>query len=240
MIQLDAGSYFQDSGLGVGSVNALMMESIRRFPLDVFHLGFGDLAHWNALNEAGLGARVVSTNLVPIGDRDSGPAPYLVVPVQTGAGVSVRIGFVGLTTPQRVKERSGFRALDPLRAYRKWREALLRDADFVVVLTDLRRRAQKIDEADAVYRLAGGNPEIKAIIMAEKRFVLYRPERIEQAVVVSTVDRGRYLSSLTFELDGDGKPIGSQAEAIQLGADAPDDSYWLERQNAVSVLTGAR
>ncbi len=237
VFQIDLGNYFSSRGLESQAVNRLMLESFRLLPLDLFHLSFGDLFLWNDLSKPGLETRIVSTNLVALDGGAPSPQPYSVLqvsPEQTGLQRPVRIGFMGLTTPQRVKKRSGFRALDPFQAVARWKPEAMEQADFLILMSDLPRQAQHFAEDSLIARLAREHPEIRAILLAEKRFILYQPERVGNALVLSSVDRGRYLSRLLLHFDSQGRFFEAWGQNVQLDSSVAEQAQLLQKQRLLS------
>lgn len=235
--QIDLGSYFKSRGLEAEAVNRLMLESLRLLPLDLFHLSFADLFLWKDLNGGEAPTRILSTNLVPLDETTPSPQPFAVLEVaadRLGLQRPVRIGFLGLTTPQRVKKRSGFKALDPLQAVAQWKSKAMEQADFLILLSDLPRDSQRFSPDSLIARLAGQHPEIRAILLAEKRFIFYEPETVGSAMVLSSVDRGRYLSSLRLVFDSQGRLFDMQAQNIQLGSKVREDSEFLRKQHSLA------
>ena len=224
-------------GLEADAVNRLMMDSFQLLPLDFFHLSFADLFFWKELSEADVPTRILSTNLVPLDEGIPPPRPFAVLEVpadRLGLQRSVRIGFLGLTTPQRVKRRSGFKALDPLEAVARWKGPAMEQADFLILLSDLPRDSQHFAPDSLIARLAQQHPQIRAILLAEKRFILYEPETVGTALVLSSVDRGRYLSSLKMAFDPQGQLAEMQVQSIQLDTHVPEESDLLRRQRLLA------
>ena len=239
-MQVDAGDYFQVKGVGREAVNRLMLESLREFPVDIFHLGFGDLSEWKELRgAAGLPTRILSTNLRTLSEEDGQPESYAVISIEgsrLGMLRPLRIGFLGLTIPQRVKARSGFQALDPRQALAGWKAEAVGLADFWILLSDLPRDGQTFQAGDLIHQLADEYPEIRAVLLAEKRFILYEPERIGETLVLSSVDRRRYLTWLEIRLDQRGQVVELSGQSLQLGADVVEDPDWKTKQDALGMV----
>ena len=229
-IHLDLGNYFQMIGPYSKVVNRLMLESLERFPIRVLNLGAEDLFHWPMIVDAALTqTNIVSTNLVPMDTDEPAPAPYAIVEVPAqplGLSQPIRIGFLGLTEPSRIKPRAGFRALEPLDSVARVLPHVSRLTDLVVVLADL-----SLEEARAVAREFAS---ICAILLADRNFQINPPEKVENSIILSGVDRGRYLGRLSLKFDKAGKFVGRESDFIELGDSIPEDSDWLNRQDSVA------
>ncbi len=204
-------------------INRLMIQSLDRLPIHVFNLAAEDLWLWQELSRAQVVTSIISTNLVPRRSNVPSPAPFFIVDVpgpEVGLNKNVRIGFLGLAAPNRIKPNSEFLALDPLNAVAERKSQWAGRADFWVVLTDLPRETAR--------QLALAHPEIYAILLAEKRFILHPPEQVNHAAILSSVERGRYLGRLTFELDEAGNVVGLESELIELKKGVPEDSTLLK------------
>lgn len=230
-MHLDLGNYFRPLGPDSREVNALMLESLSALPIRVLNLAPEDLFYWAELAGAELpSTQVISTNLVPIRRGLKTPARYAVIEIpaaEAGLKRDLRIGFLGLSDPARVKPNSGFEALDPLEAVEQVKGELRDRADFLVVLADLPRSLGA--------RLALQHPEVYAVLLTEKAFRLWEPEMVNNAVILSSVERGRYLGRLTLQVDGTGRIAAIRPDAIELDAKVPEEPAFLERQSEVAA-----
>lgn len=203
-----------------------MIEGLERLPVDVLNLTPDDLFLWEELRRRELPTRIISTNLAEA-SADGLPARYAVV--ERGAGPSkIRIGFVGLSNPRRVKPRSGFEAIPPEQAVAQTLPELASRADLIVVLADL-------PEEEAV-RLAEAHEEIDVVLRGEGRFRLGRPRIVNKAVLLNSVERGRYLGQLTVKLSSAGDVDSVQPEFINLDGKVAEDPYFASRQTELARL----
>lgn len=229
-IHIDAGNYFALPGPGSQLINDLMAQSLDLLPMSVMNLGSDDLYQWERIKAF---AGLISTNLrTREGDA---PARYLVVetPVAGPDGSTVKVGFLGVTDPGRVKPNSNFLAEDPIEAVAAVKDEVLQEADFLVILADIRRDSEEITSGSVLYDLASLSPKIYAVLVTEKRFILYPPEQINNAVVLSSVERGRYLGKLTFGFDAAGNVETVHPEFIELNAGVGEVPSLLEAQNSL-------
>ncbi len=234
-LNVDAGNYFAEPGPEAEAVNALMLDSLRRLPMAVLNLGINDLHWWPDLSSGSTPAKVISTNLVPRRSSLVAPERFAVVEsVVDGVSRPVRIGFLGLADPLRVKPNSGFRGLDPLQAVAEVKAEVMKQADFLVVLWDTLRPQGEIPPDWVVARLAEEHPEVRLIITTEPRFVIYKPLRIGLATVVSSVERGRFLGEARLQFDAAGKLDQVAVEFVEMKNGVPEDPALLELQHRLS------
>lgn len=139
----------------------------------------------------------------------------------------LRIGFLGLTSPSKVKPNSRFSAVDPSQAVAKVKAQMSPQADFLIVLADLPR--------ETASGLAKSHPEISAVILAEERYMLHPPERVNNAIILSSVPGGRYLGQLVINLDPEGKVVALKPEFIELKEGVPEEPVLLRRQLEVGA-----
>jgi hypothetical protein len=233
-LHIDAGNYFEMPGPHAAAINRLMIDSLSRIPISVLNLGIEDLFWWPDLAEARVPhTRIISTNLVPRRDSLPTPAPYAVITVPIGGqagGKALRIGFLGLVDPARVKPNSGFRALDPVEAVRRVKEEVVEQSDVLIVLWDTIRPQGEIPADSPIRRLAEENDEIRVMITTEQRFFLYDPVRINRALLLSSVERGRYLGELILELGSEGELVALEARFEEMGEGVREDPRLLAEQ----------
>lgn len=244
VVQIDLGNYFHKSGARGSVVNPLMHESLGKIPLQVMNLASGDLAQWKELQKAKpQGTQVISTNLAPRRKGSQAPPPYAIVTIaadQVGLDRDLRIGFLGLIDPTRVRPNSGFRGVDPLAAVDRVKDEVMEQADWLIVLADLPRPKNEISADSVFHKLAHRHPEIAAILHTEKRYVLFPPQLVNNAVVLAGVERGRHISRLTFDLDESGKVVEIDHETTELKEGVPEDSFWLSRVQRLKNSLGGR
>lgn len=237
ILQVDAGNYLLQPGFTSGAINKLMFESLAQLPVRVLNLASEDLYFWNQLRTIDPTTQVISTNLVPRRKSVQAPARYAVVRVpagELGLERDLRIGFLGLTDPQRVKPNSGFRAIDPLLAVEQIKSEVLEKADLLIVLGDIPREEAEIEPRSRIRLLAEKHPEIAAIFLTEARYVLFPPQKINNAVILSGVERGRHLPRLTLLMEEDGRIVDFEFDAVELKAGVAEDPVWQEKQKAVA------
>jgi 2',3'-cyclic-nucleotide 2'-phosphodiesterase (5'-nucleotidase family) len=227
VLQLDLGNYFMPLGQWSEPVNQLLTESIASLPLHVMNLGPEDLFMWKQLSAVKTGtARIVSTNLSPKDSSVPAPERYAVIEVpgdKIGIKKNLRIGFLGLSNPSLTRPNSGFVAADPLEAVARIKPEVIKKADFLVILADLPKVTS--------IRLAKEHPEIYAIMMVERAYIDPTPEQVNNAVLVWSMERGRYLGQLVFELDADGNVTTFRPTKVPMDANVPTDQALLKRQN---------
>lgn len=228
---MDAGNYFKPLGPGSDLINQLMLESLNSLAVRVLNLAPEDLFFWNALSKAQLrSTQVISSNLAPRDHTVRAPATHAIVEVP-GASLditkNVRVGFLGLTNPEKVKPNSGFTAADPEAAVARIKAQIKNQTDFLIVLADMPRATAT--------RLALRHPEIQAIILAEKQFIFHPPEQVNKAVILSSVERGRYLGQLALQLDSSGRVTVQSPDVVELKAGIPEDPQLLRRQMEIGA-----
>lgn len=220
IIQVDLGGYFEPPGPHAAAVNQFLFDGLKRLPLDILNLNSDDLNLWKENRpEAFSQTQVISSNLSPRQDSLPLPLRYAVKTVDLGTdGVSkpVRIGFLGLTDPGKVKPNSGFGAEDPLQAVGRLKKEVLEKADFLILLADL--------PDETAVRLAEEHPEIYVVLLLERRFRLPPPRQVNNAVLLSSVERGRYLGQLALDFDPVSRELISyQPEYIELDDSIGED-----------------
>jgi len=224
LLHVDAGNYLQPPGPRSEMINRLMLESMQELPLAVMNLGIEDLYWWNTLSGEGVGdTQVISTNLVSEAPGLPQPAKYAVVIIpadQTALGRDLRIGFLGIADPKRVKPNARFRGVDPLEAVAAVKAEVMEKADFLIVLADVSRSRGEIPQV--LRQLAEQNSEIIAILVTERRYRLYDPVQINSATILSSVERGRYLGQLTLLLDSSGAVAAVKPDSIELKEGLPE------------------
>ncbi len=238
-LHVDAGNYLQPPGPRADLINRLMLESFQEIPLAVLNLGIEDLFWWKDLCKTEKGqTKIVSTNLVCEAPQLPQPDRYAIVTVPAGATSldrEVRIGFLGIADPSRVKPNSQFTGRDPLQAIAEVKEEVMGKSDFLIVLADLPRKSSEIAEDSLLRRLAEKHPEVVAIVVTERYYRLYRPVRINSALVLSSVERGRYLGQLTLELDESASVKAFKSDFIELKEGVPEVEALLAKQDWIEA-----
>jgi len=221
-LQLDLGNYFSSPGPNANAVNNVMLQSLKALPIRVLNLGAEDLHYWEKIREfvqaKQAPTQVISTNLVPKDPAVAAPPRYAIVEIpgeRIGLRRPLRVGFVGFCDPAGIKPNSRFKASEPAQAFAAVRPELMKRADFLVVLADLPRATAK--------QLPVGHSEVLAVLLAEKHFVMYPPEQVNNAVILSSTERGRFLGQLEMQLDELGRVTVFKPEVVQLVAGVPED-----------------
>jgi len=238
--QLDAGNYFAEPGPDASLVNRLMRESLTAIPISVLNLGNRDLYWWSELS--GLQTEklhFVSTNLEPRKPNLPRPPRYVILeqPVQLDSGVTrtIRIAVLGLCNPMAVKPNSGFVAKDPVEAVRSVLDEVTKQSDLVVVLWDLIRTQSATVPADSPLRaVAALSDRIALIITTERRAILYHPEKLNNATLLSGVERGRFIGDALLSFDRNGKLLSLKNEFHEMKEGVPEDPTWKAEQDRVS------
>lgn len=213
ILNVDAGGYFAPLGPKASEINEFMKRTIREIPLQVVNLIDSDSHLWaDIAADERLRDRFVSTNLEPKSAGIPAPRRYAVIDVPEAG---VRLGFVGLTDPRRVRPNSPFHALDPGEAIEGIKGEILRSADFLIVLADLDR--------ETVEEIARNHSEVYAVLRVERRFRIDPPHQVGNAVLLSTVERGRHLGRLTLSLDPEGRVSAYEPEYIEMSADISEN-----------------
>ena len=238
LIQIDAGNYLAAPGPNAQAINQMMFQSLDRIPISVMNLGVDDLYWWPALSkEARSETHIISTNLVPRRSGLAVPAAFAVldIPLAGNSKQKLRLGFLGLADPARVKPNSGFRALDPIEAVRKVKPEVTQQADALVVLWDIIRPVGSFPANSPVRKLAEENPEICLILTTEKRDILYHPQTLGHATVLSGVERGRYMGDLRLNVGADGTIEVVDPKFVELKDGSPEDPQMLREQNNLAA-----
>ena len=226
LIQVDAGSIFAPQGPDAKATNEAIFRALEVLPVAVLNLGSEDLYLWPQMaSQEGRATRIISTNLVPRKASQKRPDRYAILtlnPEQTGLESELRIGFMGFVDPGRVKPNSGFRGQDPVAAIAETMPELAPQVDFVVLLADYFRRGPA-EPGSLLHRMASDNDKIYAILTTERQYTLHRPEQVNNAIILSSIERGRQLGRLVIELDAQGKVSSYQPDVVNMDASYPDD-----------------
>ncbi len=241
VMQIDLGNYFEKPGPRATAVNRLMLEGLDQIPIDVMNLASEDLHFWPTLHQKAPRTQVISSNLKPRRPSLPQPKPYAMVEIRAadlGLEKDLRIGFLGVTDPGRVKPNSGMKAMDPLEAVGSVKKAVLEKegADFLILLTDLPRQSSRIEPGSLLHQLAQLNPEVTAILNTERRYVLFQPQIVNNAVILSGVERGRHLSRLTLTLDKSAQVQEIDYDTVELKEGIPEDEAWRTKQDTLRLF----
>lgn len=179
-----------------------MRESLEAKPVTVFNLASEDLNIAGGLDLAGLKETVIlSTNLIPpAGAGFEFLNKYVVHETVLSNGWPVKIGFLGIADPVMVKPNSGFSAKDPVEAIGEVLPEIEDNVDLVVVVGEMKEAT-----ADEI---AGKFPQVYAVLRAERSMRMARPRQVGNALIMSSVERGRMLGQVTLVLDS-GKKVAS-------------------------------
>ena len=221
VLHVDAGNYFKPAGPQSDLINRLMSESLHYFPMQVLNLTAGDLAYWrNHLSGAGGSeTHFVSSNLIPLEEAAPAPETFAVLtfqPAETGLSQALRVAFLGLAIPQRIRKNSGYKAIDPVEAIRRVKESVLAQSDLQFLLTEL--------PTGEIGRLIAAHPELDVVIRGQRQFALESVQTIQQTVVVTAVERGRSLGQLRLGLRPNLQIESSTLELIEMGSGVTADS----------------
>lgn len=241
VMEIDLGNYFEMPGPHAEAVNQLLLESLQEFPIQVMNLASDDLHFWPTLHSKASATQVISANLKPRRSSVPQPKPYAIVQVpaaELGLSKDLRIGFLGVTDPSLVKPNSGMKGTDPLTAVQSVKKTVLEKegADFLILLTDLPRHSSQIESGSLLYELAQQNPEVAAILNTERRYILFPPQMVNNAVILSGVERGRHLSRLTLTLDESGQVQEIDHDTVELKEGIPEDDTWRAKQDALRIF----
>ncbi|GAB4252878.1 MAG: hypothetical protein Kow00109_28560 [Acidobacteriota bacterium] len=241
VIHIDAGNYLAPPGPDADRVNRLMIRSLEMLPIAAMNLGADDTYWWRKLApELRARTQLVAANLEPRRDDVPAPGKYTVqeFPIPGREGKAFRIAFVGLVDPVLVKPISGFRGQDPTAALRAVLPELRGKTDWIVVLLDTVRRGGVPPEGSLIRRLVEAAPEIDVLITTEKRFVKYEPVEIGKTLILSSIERGRFLGDLQLFFDEAGRLVDRKVEFVEMKIGVPEDPALLEEQRILHELLG--
>ncbi len=227
MINVELGSFFDRLGPRMAKVNPIMLDALNRLPVHVFNLTPDDLHMWPELVTADFPeTKFISTNLVAPDDIES-PARFAVleIPRSKGSGGPIRVGFLGLVAPTRIRPNSKFKALDLREAVESVKTSVKEEVHCWVVIGDF--------SGHLAETLAVEHPDVFAVLRMERRFRLYPPKQSGNAVLLSSIERGRYLGRLTMSFDSTGKVVAYEPEFIQLDGKVPEDPEFLKLADEV-------
>ncbi len=244
LLQVDLGNYFKPLGPESDEINKFMQRGLDELPMDVLNLAPGDLFRWGTLSGSEAGpTQVVSTNLVPTDPSVTPPRRYAIVQIparRLGIERDLRVAFLGVSDPRKVKPNSGFKGLDPEAAISQVKGETAGQYDFIVVLADVSRNLGPLSHDSVLYRIANDNPDIYAVLTTEKRYMLHKPEQVNNAIVLSSVERGRHLGQLTLSLTQEGSVEAVEPKFIDLKDDVPADPGLLRSQRELEARLSGR
>jgi len=222
IINVELGSYFTASLGGGKRVNELMLDALRMLPVHVFHLNGWDLERWPEISgKLGKQTRVISSNIIWPPDAGKPPARFAVRKISLSEKQSVRFGFLGLTNPRTLKRGSRFRMRNPLQTLSAALEKHGSKADYWIILSDLTAAAAK--------QMAQQHPQVIAVLLMSKTYKLFQPQQVNQAVILHSVERGRYLGKLRLGFNQNGKITSFEPELINLNEEIRDDEKMARR-----------
>ena len=229
IIHVDAGGILMPRGPSAAHINPEMLNAIRDLPVSVVNLSPHDLFLWDDVAASELGERFISTNLSPMDPHRPSPARYRIIEAFEGEE-ALRIGFLGISDPRKVQPNSGFRGKNPSQAVQEVKTEVLKEADFLVVLADIPQRP----EDSSLDQLARDHPEIIAVLTTEDIYRLHEPRVVNNAVILSSVDEGRYLGQLRLVIDESGKVQEFAPDFIQMGQGQAEDHRFLQIQKSLA------
>ncbi len=202
-----------------------MRYALEAKPVSVFNLSSEDLNIIGDLDMGGLkGTQIVSTNLVPpAGTGFEYLKRYSIQEVVLPNGWPVKIGFLGIADPRMVKPNSGFKAKDPLVAIAEVLPEIKDKVDLVVVIGEMTE-----ETAD---KIAEKFPQVYAVLRSERSMRMTRPRQVSNALIMSSVERGRMLGQITLMLDSEKKVASYTYKYIDLNQSVQDDPALLARAN---------
>jgi 2',3'-cyclic-nucleotide 2'-phosphodiesterase (5'-nucleotidase family) len=206
-----------------------MIESLDELPLRVLNLAPQDLFLWPELiQRSPESCQIISTNLRPKSHSLPAPPRKAIVEldgIRLPSGRALRLGFLGVSDPGQVKPNSGFQAIDPNRAVADVLGKFRGEVDILIVLADLAE--------PAVESLVESNSGIDIILRAERRYIRNKPKFIANTLLLSSVERARYLGQLTLLIDGSGRLSAVEPNLIEMRKGVLEDPNFLQKQEEV-------
>jgi len=205
-----------------------MRDALEAKPVSVFNLASEDLNLIKGLDMGSVeGTAVISTNLI---SPDSGGFEhvkrYSVKEAVLSNGWPIRIGFLGIADPRMVKPNSGFSAKDPLLSIAEVLPEIKDNVDLVVVIGEMTE-----ETAD---KIAGKFPEVYAVLRSERSLRMTRPRQVSNALIMSSVERGRMLGQLTLSLDTEKKVASYTYKYVDLNQRVKGDPALAARAGELS------
>ncbi|MFH1965425.1 MAG: hypothetical protein ABIJ42_07760 [Acidobacteriota bacterium] len=205
-----------------------MRDALEAKPVSVFNLASEDLNLIGGLDMGSVeGTAVISTNLIsPVGTGFEHVKRYSVKEAVLSNGWPIRIGFLGIADPRMVKPNSGFSAKDPLSAIAEVLPEIKDNVDLVVVIGEMTE-----ETAD---KIAGKFPEVYAVLRSERSFRMTKPRQVSNALIMSSVERGRMLGQLTLSLDSEKKVASYTYKYVDLNQRVKSDPALAARAGELS------
>jgi 2',3'-cyclic-nucleotide 2'-phosphodiesterase (5'-nucleotidase family) len=248
---VDAGNLFTDDRFSAGQLpgeasvkNKWVVRGYGEFHHDAANISYSDLPYLGELlkkegydqrvEELPFVKRLISANVVPVGDTFLSPPPYVIreITLKRGsAGKKVRVGIVGFTESKPVgpnqKESvyGSFRIDDAFEAAKRVLPELKQKADFIVALAYMPQ--------EQAQRLASENPEIDTIIGARQISSMDEPLHFSRATISYAYKETKYLGEMRVYVKPDGSVENQTNRYIALDSFIPDDP------NAVETVTTA-
>ena len=194
-------------------------------PVAVFNLASEDLNIIGDLDMGGLkGTQTVSTNLIPPdGTGLEHLRRYSIQEVVLPNGWPVKIGILGIADPRMVKPNSGFKAKDPLAAIAEVLPEIKDKVDLFMVIGEMTE-----ETAD---KIAENFSQVFVILRSERSMRMSRPRQVSNAMIMSSVERGRMLGQITLTLDSEKKVASYTYKYIDLNQRIQSDAALLARAN---------
>ena len=194
-----------------------MRDALTAKPVAVFNLASEDLNLVGNLDFGSLEKTdTISTNLVaPDGAGYDHLKKYSIQEVMLANGWPVKIGIVGIADPRMVKPNSGFTARDPMDSIAEVIPELDAQTDFIFVIGEMSEKT-----ADEI---AGKFPEVYGVLRTERSLRMIKPRQVNNALVMSAVERGRMLGRMTLVLDSDKKIASYTYRYIDLNQRIKED-----------------
>ncbi len=202
-----------------------MRYALEAKPVSVFNLASEDLNIIRDLDMGGLkSTQTVSTNLVPPDVTGfEFLKRYSVQEVVLPNGWKIKIGLLGVADPRMVKPNSGFKAKDPLAAIAEVLPEIKDEVDLVLVIGEMTEGT-----AD---KIAENFSEVYAILRSERSMRMTRPRQVGNALIMSSVERGRMLGQITLMLDSKRKVASYTYKYVDLNQRIQSDAALLARAN---------
>ena len=229
VLHVDLGGILLPRGPNAGYVSPEILNAIRDFPVKVVNLSPSDLFLWDQIASSDLNGHFISTHLSPLDSDRRIPERFRIVKVELES-INIDIGFLGISDPEKVKPNSGFIGEDPVLAVSRIIDTVLKEADFLIVLADIPQQST----VTTFEKLAWNHSEIIAFLTTEEGYRLHEPRIINNAVLLSSVERGRYLGQLELLIDKMGRVQEFIPEFIQMSDELEEDPHFLKIQKTLA------
>lgn len=224
---MELGNYFQKLNPLSSRVNSFMREALESEQVDIFNLASEDLNLVKGLSMGDLEATdVISSNLVPPAEGGFDYLKkYFIEERPIGNGDSIRIAFLGIADPRLVKPNSGFTAVEPLDALEPILPKVKKQSDIIMVIGEM-------SEVTAD-RIAEAFPEVSVVLRSERSFRLTKPRQVNNAMIMSSVERGRMLGRVSLVLSQEKKVTSYTYKYIDLNNRVSEDSALASKARSV-------